>query len=361
MSCLPNLKKKKSSLMKKSLRAEELAELLGATLEGDKDICLSGVNDLLHAGKEDISFFANARYHKEMLESQAGAIIIAPDTQRESLRTYFVHPDPSSAFQKAMALFLGQQTLTGFTGIHPTAVIHETAFLEKDVAVGPYAVIDMGVRVGKGSYIGSHVCVGPRCQLGEECVIHPHAVLREDCVLGCHVIVQPGAVIGSCGFGYSRDMEGKHTKLDQVGNVVLQDNVEVGANTTIDRARFKSTAIGEGTKIDNLVQIGHNVEIGRHSLIIAQVGIAGSTKIGNHVILAGKVAINGHIEIADGVRVAACSGVSKSIKTAGDFGGVPAMALAEYNKYAVYLRRIGELFQRVKDLEALCPKEKKPA
>ena len=343
--------------MRKTLRAEEVAKLLGAVLEGDKNKVLSGVNDLVHAGEEDVSFFANTRYHKEMLESRAGAVIVSSDVPRDVSRTYFVHPDPSFAFQKAMSLFLGQNAVTGFSGVHPTAVIHERAFLEKDVTVGPYAVIDADVRIGEGTYVGPHVCIGPRCRLGSGCFLYAHAVLREDCVLGNAVTIQPGAVIGSCGFGYSSDKEGKHTKLDQVGNVILKDNVEIGANTTIDRARFKSTMIGEGTKIDNLVQIGHNVEVGNHSLIIAQVGIAGSTKVGSHVILAGKVAVNGHIEIADGVRVAACSGVSKSIKTSGDFGGIPALPLTEYNKYAVYLRRIAELFQRVKDLEALCSKE----
>lgn len=327
--------------MKKSLRADELAALLDATLEGDPSVIISGVNDLAHAGTEDISFFANPRYQKEMLASCAGAIIAPPGTEKGVCQTLLFHSDPSLAFQRAMLLFLPpKDAYSGFTGIHPTAVLHPTVEVGDDVTVGPYAVIDMGVRLGKSSFIGSHVYIGPRSRIGSFCTIHPHAVIREDSQIGDNVIIQPGAVIGSCGFGYATDKQGKHAKLEQVGNVIIDNDVEVGANTTIDRARFKATRIGEGTKIDNLVQIAHNVEIGRHSVIISGVGIAGSTKIGNHVVLAGKAAINGHIEICDGVRVAACSGVTKSIIKPGDYGGLPAMPLAEYNRFSVRLRRL---------------------
>jgi len=196
------------------------------------------------------------------------------------------------------------------------------------------------------------VYVGPQSTIGMDCTLHPHSVVREATVIGNRVILQPGAVIGSCGYGYLTDRSGHHTKLDQLGNVVIGDDVEVGANTTIDRARFQSTSVQEGTKIDNLVQIAHNVEIGKHNLIVAQVGIAGSTKIDDHVVLGGKVAVNGHIHIGKGVRVAACSGISKSLPEAGDYGGVPVQPLAEYNRNTVYLRRVGELFQRLKAIES---------
>jgi UDP-3-O-[3-hydroxymyristoyl] glucosamine N-acyltransferase len=165
------------------------------------------------------------------------------------------------------------------------------------------------------------------------------------------VILQPGAIVGSCGFGYHTDRDGRHTKLDQLGIVTLGCDVEIGANTTIDRARFQSTSINDGTKIDNLVLVAHNVEIGKNALIIGQVGIAGSAKLDDNVVLGGKVAVNGHIHIGKGVRVTACSGVSKSISTPGDYGGVPVQPLSDYNRNAVYLRRVGELFSRVKALE----------
>jgi UDP-3-O-[3-hydroxymyristoyl] glucosamine N-acyltransferase len=327
--------------MKKCLRADELASVIGARLEGDPSKIISGVNDLVHADNTQVSFFANPRYHKEMMESGAGAIIMDPIASRGKSTTYLLHSDPTVAFQKAMHIFLpSDEAFSAFTGIHPTAVVHKTAVIEEGVTLCPYAVIDAGVRIGKNTFIGSHVYIGPRSSIGTSSVIHPHVVVREDSQIGDNVIIQPGAVIGSCGFGYSTDNTGKHTKLEQIGNVVIENDVEIGANTTIDRARFKSTQIGVGTKIDNLVQIAHNVEIGFNSIIISQVGIAGSTKIGNFVVLAGKVAVNGHIEICDKVRVAACSGVSKSIVNPGDYGGLPAQPLAEYNRFAVQLRRL---------------------
>ena len=327
--------------MKEGMRAEELAVLLGATLEGDGSTLICGINDLGHATASEVSFFTNPRYHKEMMESRAGAIIMAPGFPKGACRTYLLHPDPTIAFQKAMVIFMPPtEAFSGFSGIHPTAVVHKSAVIEEGVTLCPYAVIDAHVHIGKKSFIGSHVYIGPRSRIGSHTTIHPHVVVREDSQIGDNVIIQPGAVIGSCGFGYSTDSTGKQTKLEQMGNVEIANDVEIGANTTIDRARFKSTLIGKGTKIDNLVQIAHNVEVGCHSIIVSQVGIAGSTKIGNHVVLAGKVAVIGHIEICDGVRVAACSGVSKSILKPGDYGGVPAIPLAEYNRYAVQLRRL---------------------
>lgn len=332
---------------------EELATRIGATVEGDGHYRVSGVADLEHAAASDISFFGNVRYHQQMLNSKAGAIIVSPTTQREDHRHYLLHEDPSAAFQGVLAAFCGvKPPLTGFTGIHPTAVIHPTARLGADVVVGPYAVIDAEVSVSDRSFVGSFVYIGPKSRVGTDCLLHPHVVIREGSILGDRVIIQPGAVIGSCGYGYSTDRDGNHKKLDQLGNVVLGSDVEIGANTTIDRARFQSTWIQEGTKIDNLVQIAHNVEIGKHSLIVAQVGIAGSSKLGDHVVLGGQVAVNGHIQIGDGVRVTACSGVSKSLPLAGDYGGVPVQPLTEYNRNAVYLRRVGELFARVKALES---------
>ena len=331
---------------------DELAVKIGAKVEGDPLYRVSGVSDLERATASDISFFANSRYHQQMVESKAGAIIVTPTAQRPSVRHYLVHPDPSAAFQEILAAFReGKMPLTGFSGVHPTAVIHATARLGKDVVVCPYAVVDADVCIGDGTYVGSFVYIGPQSTVGTSCTLHPHAVIREGAVIGHRVVIQPGAVIGSCGYGYLTGRDGRHTKLDQLGNVVVGDDVEIGANTAVDRARFQSTSIQEGTKIDNLVQIAHNVEIGRHCLIVAQVGIAGSAKVGDHVVLGGKVAVNGHIHIGTGVRVTACSGVSKSLPNAGDYGGVPVQPLTEYNRNAVYLRKIGELFSRVKTVE----------
>lgn len=176
--------------------------------------------------------------------------------------------------------------------------------------------------------------------------------VRELCIIGNRVILQPGVVVGSCGFGYITDKQGRHTKLNQLGNVIIEDDVEIGANTTIDRSRFKNTEIRRGTKIDNLVQIGHGVILGEDNIIVAQTGIAGSSKLGKNVILAGHVAVAGHLQICDRVVVAGCSGVTKSITEAGKYGGVPAVPLQEYNRNAVYLRNIEASIQKIKELES---------
>jgi UDP-3-O-[3-hydroxymyristoyl] glucosamine N-acyltransferase len=187
--------------------------------------------------------------------------------------------------------------------------------------------------------------------VGSGCLFYPHVIIREKCTIGNRVILQPGAVIGSCGFGFTTDALGKHTKLDQLGTVIIEDDVEVGANTTIDRARFKSTIIAKGTKIDNLVQIGHNVHIGPDNIIVSQTGIAGSTKTGKNNVFGGQTGIVGHLEIADYVMIATRGGVSKSILKAGKYAGSPVMGLSEYNRQQVYLRKIETYIEQIETLE----------
>ena len=193
--------------------------------------------------------------------------------------------------------------------------------------------------------------IGPFTTIGQDCTIHPHVTIRERCQIGNRVILQPGAVIGSCGFGYSTDKMGNHTKLEQMGIVAIEDDVEIGANTTIDRSRFKVTKIGCGTKIDNLVQIGHGVSIGKSNLIVAQVGFSGSSSTGNWVVVGGQSGFVGHVSIADGVMIAAKSGISKSITKKGQFGGNPAVPLEEHQRTAVYLRNIKRYIDKIQALE----------
>lgn len=187
--------------------------------------------------------------------------------------------------------------------------------------------------------------------IGSDCHLYPNAIVRERCQIGNRVILQPGAVIGSCGFGYTTDNRGRHSKLNQVGIVIIEDDVEIGANTTIDRSRFKATVIGRGTKIDNLVQIAHGVVIGQDNIIVSQTGIAGSTRTGNWVIIGGQVAITGHITIADRVMIAARTGISKSITEAGKYGGLPAVPLKEHQRHSVYLRNIEKYVKEIKELQ----------
>lgn len=335
----------------KSLSLEEIAKLSDSKLVGDPQYQIRNVADLENATSEDASFLANPRYKQAMLDSKAGVIFIDEKTPYSDGKNYLISTNPSQAFQKLIDTLHPKRTHpSGFVGIHPTAVIHKSAEIGSDVTISPYAVIDENVKIGNRSFIGAGCYIGPNTHIGQDCIVYPHAVIREDCQIEDRVIIQPGAIIGSCGFGYITDKQGKHVKLNQVGNVRIEKDAEIGANTTIDRSRFKSTIIGEGTKIDNLVQIAHGVVIGKHNLIIAQTGIAGSTTTGKYVILAGQVAVAGHLTLDDGVVVAGKSGVTKSLK-AGKYGGIPALPLAEYNRTSVYLRNIETYVDQLKDLK----------
>jgi len=335
---------------KKSFTLSEIATLTNSRLVGNPKHLIYGVADLETASLEEASFFSNTRYQHAMLNSIAGVIFVDPNVSLIEDKNYLISDQPSLAFQLLVDTFFPpRQSPSGFHGIHPTAVIHETAQLEDGVTVGPYAVIDQGVKIGTATFIGAGVYIGPDTVVGSYCVIYPHVTIRESCRLDNRVIIQPGAVIGSCGFGYITDKKGKHNKLNQVGNVIIEDDVEIGANTTIDRARFKTTTVGQGTKIDNLVQLGHGASIGQHNVIVAQTGIAGSSSTGRHVVLAGQVAVAGHLHLDDGVTVAGKSGVTKSLSQ-GKYGGVPAVPIHEYNRNQVYLRNIEKYIDQIKDL-----------
>ncbi len=338
----------------KSFTLKELAELTGATLIGDPDKIITGFSDLGGAKESQISFYAEtpydrARHEKALKATKAGALLTSKTTEHQNT---LIHENPSLAFQKVIELFLKDcSKLTYFEKIADTAVIHETAKIGVGVAIGPHTVIDAYVEIGEGTTIGALCSIGPHTKIGNHCTLHPHVTVRERIAIGNRVTLQPGVVIGSCGFGYSTDAKGCHQPIKQLGTVAIEDDVDIGANTTIDRARFQTTRIGQGTKIDNLVQIGHGVSIGPHNLIVAQVGIAGSTTTGHHVVLGGQVAINGHIELASGVIVTAKSGVSKSIDKPGKYGGIPAIELGEHNRQAVHVRRLPDLSKSVKELQ----------
>ncbi|MBS0654325.1 MAG: UDP-3-O-(3-hydroxymyristoyl)glucosamine N-acyltransferase [Verrucomicrobia bacterium] len=335
-----------------SYTLRELAEKTKTELSGSGDVRIFGVADLESASAEHASFLANPRYLQQMQDSKAGVVVVSRDTERSQEKNYLISENPSYTFQELIELFATQlPPLSGFKGVHERAVIHPTACVHATATIGPNAVIDAGASVGEGSFIGSNCYIGPEVSIGAHCTIHPNVVIREGCELGDRVCIQPGAVIGSCGFGYTTDKSGHHVKLNQLGKVLIENDVEIGANTTIDRARFQATRIGEGTKIDNLVQIAHGVVIGKHSMVIAQSGIAGSTQIGNHVILAAKVGVNGHIKIADQVVVGAYSGVSKSIATPGRYAGIPVMPLSQHNRTTVLLRNIEEFVKELKEIK----------
>ncbi|MBX7066029.1 MAG: UDP-3-O-(3-hydroxymyristoyl)glucosamine N-acyltransferase [Parachlamydiales bacterium] len=328
---------------------KDLSAKLGAELIGDPNLSISGVNTLEEASYSDASFLANPRYTEAMKKSNAGVICIAPGMPLPEGKNFFITTDPSRTFQQ-IAEILIPTGVSGFSGIHPSAVIHETAVIGPNVSIGPHAVIDRDAKIGANTRIGPNVSIGFEVEIGENCQLHPNCVVRERCRLGNGVILQPGAIIGSCGFGYTPDKMGRHIKLEQIGIVILEDDVEIGANTTIDRSRFKATIIRKGSKIDNLVQIAHNVEVGEHNVIAAQTGIAGSAKTGKYVMLGGQVGIVGHVELDDQVLVATRGGVSKSLKS-GKYRGSPAIPITEFHRQEVHVRKLEEYVERIKELE----------
>ena len=257
--------------------------------------------------------------------------------------------NPSSSFAKVVAAF-APPPIVPLPGIHPSAVVATTARIGAGVSIGPLVVIDEHAEIGAGSSIAAGCFIGLGVRLGQGCQLHPGVTVREGCILGDRVILQPGAVIGSCGFGYELH-EGRQRKIPQTGIVEVGNDVEIGANTTIDRARFGRTVIGEGPKIDNLVQIAHNVQIGSHAIICAQVGIAGSTRIGSHVTLAGQVGLAGHIDIGDKAVIGAQSGLSKNVPADSLVIGAPAKPIKEWKQTNFYISQLGKLFDRVKELE----------
>ncbi len=326
----------------------DLAKQTNSKLVGNADHLISNVNTLEQATSQEASFLTNPRYREAMKLSNAGVICIDDNSPLIEGKNYLISDDASFTFQKLLQIFKSGKQISGFSEIHPTAIIHPSAKIGQNVTILPKAVIDKDVNIDEGTFIGANVYIGPNVQIGRSCTIHANVVIREDTVIHNNVIIQPGAVIGSCGFGYTQDKEGKFQKLDQIGNVEIDDDAEIGANTTIDRARFKTTRIGKNSKIDNLIQIAHNVEIGDSSAIAAQTGIAGSTKIGSHVIMGGQCGITGHIEISDNVMLATRTGVSKNISS-GKYRGTPAMPLSEYNRQYVFMKKLQKLLSNMEE------------
>lgn len=331
---------------------EELAALTHSTLIGEKGKEVLSVNTLDQAQEMDVSFLANPRYLDAMKQSNAGVICIEPMKTLPEGKNYLVCDNPSRTFQIIAELLLSEKTKkTFFEGVHPSAVVHESVQLGEGVCIGPNVVLDANVTVGNNTKILANVSIGPHTVVGDECLIFQNVSIRENTVIGNRVVLQPGVVIGSCGFGFTTDKTGKHHKLAQLGNVVIEDDVEIGANTTIDRARFQSTIIKRGVQIDNLVQIAHNVQIGEDSVIVAQAGIAGSTKLGKRVYLGGQTGIVGHIELCDGTMIASKGGVSKSITKPGLYRGEPVQPIEKFSREKIHVRRLEKYYKTLSELQ----------
>ncbi|MFZ4765749.1 MAG: UDP-3-O-(3-hydroxymyristoyl)glucosamine N-acyltransferase [Roseimicrobium sp.] len=331
---------------------KELAELVGGRIvAGDPATSISGFNSIQEAEQGDITFLGNSRYAAALRRTLARAVLT--DERFEDIPDHLAvirMENPTLGFSSIIQKY-GPQKRPIIPGVHPTSVVSPTAQFDPfSVTIGPHAFVDQDVIIGAGSYIGAGACLEAGSRLGEGCVIHPNVVIRERCLLGNRVIIHSGTVIGTDGFGYEFQA-GKHTKIDQVGIVQIDDDVEIGSCTTIDRARFGRTWIGEGTKIDNLVQIAHNCTIGKHCIIVSQVGISGSTRVGNYVTFAGQVGVVGHLNIGDQTTFLAKSGLTKDYTQPGTYTGFPARPLIEGRRVLAYPARVPELLERIRELE----------
>lgn len=328
------------------MRLSEVAGKVGLTFTGH-DIDVSGVNTLAKAGPGDVAPLLSRKYLPQLAETQAGAVLCEAKHATQTANC-LITENPKLDWARVVALFAKPQGC--LTGISPQAFVHPDAEIGEGVTLYPFVFVGARAQVGKGATLFPGVYVGEDCIVGAGATLYPNVALMAGTVLGEGVIIHAGAVLGSDGYGYAQGPAG-HVKVPQVGNVIIGRDVEIGANTAIDRAALESTKVGDGTKIDNLVQIAHNVETGRHCLIISQVGIAGSTKLGNGVVLAGQAGLRDNISLGDGVQVAAQSGVGQDLPPGTLVGGSPSMDAATYLKVSLLLPKLPELMRRVKRLE----------
>ncbi len=326
----------------------ELARVLGAELHGNAEQSISGVAGLEEAGPEDLTFVANPRYSSLARTTRAGAVLVSPDFPEIAAATLRT-ANPYLAFAKAVQLFYQEPEYA--PGIHPTAVIHPTAKIGRDAHIAAYAVISEGAVIGDHATILPHVVIYPHAVIGDHFYAHAHSIVREHCRVGDHVVLQNGAVIGSDGFGFAKDDAGTWHKIVQSGPAVLEDSVEVQANSCVDRASVGETRIGAGVKIDNLAQIGHGSRIGANTLVCAQVGLAGSSETGKNVILAGQVGVAGHCKLGDGVIMTAQSGVSHDVPAGKMISGSPAFDNRQWLRATAIFNRLPEIVKQLQRRE----------
>ena len=340
----------------------DLAAKLGAGLEGDAAAVVSGVADLKTARPGQLSFAGRPRYLAAVAASEATAVIVPKDAAIVSPKPALLRvADVEAAFAAACALFAPPAVVMP-RGVHPQACVSPEAKLGEGVSIGAFAVVEAGAEIGAGTTLYPQTYVGHQARLGRDCLLFPFASVRERCVLGDRVILQNGAVIGGDGFGYTVDAKGVRTKIPQTGIVVLEDDVEIGANATVDRARFGETRVGQGTKVDNLVMIAHNCVIGEHSVLCSQVGMAGTTTLGKRVICAGQAGLAGHLTVGDDAVIGAQAGVPSDLAGGQMYLGAPAVPRLEFGKSLAHVAGLPRLKEKVKDLEArLAALERSPS
>jgi UDP-3-O-[3-hydroxymyristoyl] glucosamine N-acyltransferase len=332
------------------ITVREVARLVGGVPLGDAERVLCGVKPLDEAGPDDLSFVAEPRYHPYIRSSRAGAVLLARDAgvePPEGMAAVRVD-DPRAALARVLEALYPPAPVEA--GAHPTAVIGEEAEVDPSAAIGPFAVVGAGAHIGAGARIGAHTVVGRGCRVGAGTVLHPHVTLYDGTVVGERCVVHSGARLGADGFGFVPEASGLR-KVPQVGGCRIGDDVEVGANTTIDRGSIGDTVVGDGTKIDNLVQVGHNCRLGRHVVVVSQVGISGSTRVGDGAVLGGQAGVQGHIEIGAGARIGAQSGVTASVPAGATVSGYPARPHREALRVQAAVFGLPKLVERLRALE----------
>lgn len=331
-------------------RLSEIAERLGLPVQGvdaGDDILVTGVNTLEEAGPSELSFLSNPKYTSQLAATRAGAVIVRPDHAAEVKRA-LVSNDPYPFFARAITLFAKPQG--SFSGISPMSSIHPDAVLGKDCTVYPFAYIGARTELGDGCILFPGAYVGEDCRLGKGCLLYPNSVIMMGSILGDGCLLQPGAVVGGDGYGFVRTPEGIR-KIPQIGHVEMGNNVEIGVNSAVDRAALSATKLGDRTSLDNLVQVGHNVHLGKDCLIVSQAGVAGSTRVGDNVTIAGQVGVGGHLRIGNNVTIGPQSGVAKDVGDNLVVGGTPTVDYTTYLRTMTLMPRFPELFKRLSKVE----------
>ncbi len=335
---------------KASWSLAEIAARVGAELRGDAGHIVTGLNTLAGAGPDQVSFLANPRYRPDLASTRAGAVLLRAQDAEDYSGNALLLANPYLAYAQLAAFF--DRTPRPAAGIHATAVVGDRACIDASAAIGPRAVIGDDVEIGAGTVVEAGAVIQARARIGNDCRIRANAVIYHDCIVGNRVNIHSGAVIGGDGFGFAND-KGRWRKIAQIGRVVIHDDVDIGANTTVDRGALGDTEIHEGVIIDNLVQVAHNVVIGAHTAIAACCGISGSTRIGTHCVLAGGVGVVGHIEIADHVQLTGMTMVTKSITEPGSYSSGTGFQSSEgWKKSAVRFRQLDEMARRLRLIEA---------
>ncbi len=330
------------------MKLEQVAALVGGSLSGDGSIEISDVRGIEDAGEGHVTFVSKKKFFPLLAESKASAVIV--EREIDTNIPQIVMASPMLAFAKLLNAFHPETKPKPH--IDSRAALGQNVTLGTDVTISPFVCIGDNVSIGQGAVLHPGVVVGPGCRIGDEAVLHPNVTLYRNTILGNRVILHAGAVIGADGFGYTPDETGYHVKIPQIGQVVIEDDVEIGANTCIDRGTVGNTTVKQGTKIDNLVQIAHNCTIGEHSILVSQVGISGSCILGHHVVLGGQAGLADHVKVGDQAMLAAQSGTFRDVESKSAQGGYPSVPIMTWRKYVTLLPKLPEMSRKIRDLEA---------